>query len=202
MTFPIHTPLHLSIALSSSPRSITRASPKVWSIVTDTNSRRVYARSLNIHRFFHGAPDVYGSVFYVYVAVLHTETILNNYTASVRLAVSRCSAASVEGKEELFSTWYTRSRIHTYTHTCARGYVYTSSLCWNARSRLSTKITVASSSAGQSPSVIERSPQAHTYYIRSRRVMARKKRRHCVPRSAGHTSLDSRFESNEGYILL
>lgn len=126
-------------------------------------------------------------MFYLHIAILHTQAVLDNYT--MRPTVSRYNAASVskERKNYFVPVTYT----HIYTHR--------SVMLKRARSRLSTKITVASSRTGQSPSVIERFSGTRMYV---RRVMAKKERRHCtLAILAEHTSLDSRFESNEGYIL-
>lgn len=60
-------------------------------------------------------------VYFTYMSLLcDTRAILNNYMASAAGGIERYGAASVEGKEELFSTWYTRA--HGYARARSMGY--------------------------------------------------------------------------------
>lgn len=77
--------------------------------------------------------------------------------ASAAGGIERYGAASVEGKEELFSTWYTRA--HGYARARSMGYAEMHVQGYPPRSRSRRPC------AGQSPSVIERFSGAR--YIRT-----------------------------------
>lgn len=84
--------------------------------------------------------------------------------------------------------------LYPHVHTC------TSVMLKHARSRLSTKITVASSGTGQSPSVIERFRGTRMYV---RRVMAKKNgdtRSRSLP-NIHHSTADSKVTKAISYSL-
>lgn len=63
-------------------------------------------------------PPRWTVVYFTYMSLLRdTWAILNNYTASAAGGIERYSAAPVEGKEELFSTWDTRARERIRIHS-------------------------------------------------------------------------------------
>lgn len=132
-----------------------------------------------------------GSVFHLHVA--DTRAALNNYTASAAGGIERYSAASVGGKGRIiFYLVHARANICVHTRV---SYAETHVQGYPPRSRSRRPVPDnRHQSSNDSP--------VHVTYVCTK-SNGEKERRHRTPAIlAGHTSPGSRFESNEGYILL
>lgn len=136
-------------------------------------------------------------VYFTYMSLLcDTRAILNNYTASAAGGIERykCGGRSRERKN-LFSVVHRRARTDIYARARSMGYMLKCTFkAIQDHGRVARVPDNRHQSSNDSP--------AHVTYVRTK-SNGEKERRHCTPAiPAEHTSLGSRFESNEGYILL
>lgn len=118
----------------------------------------------------------------------NTRTILNNYTASATGEIERYSA--VEGKEELFSTWYIYAHATICVHTRWVMLKRTFKAIHQDHGRVVQCRTIA---------ISHRTIPRYTLHTYVRRVMVKKNGDTAF--FAEHTSPGSRFESNAGLLI-